>query len=268
MPSLPFPCASQPLSAAGFLSATTRLGIDAATLWAMLQVETAGFGCLPDRRPQILFERHIFSGLTGGRFDASNPDISNPVAGGYGPGGAAQYGRLAEAVGCDQDAALQSASWGLGQVMGENFAVAGYASVEDMVTSMCASEDGQLSAVVGFIVSKKLAASLQAKDWTNYALHYNGPSYAKNHYDTRLAAAYTRLSDGPLPDLNVRTAQACLEFLGYSPNGIDGVLGLNTLTALHNFQAKAGLALTVGIDAGVVAALVAALPAAVDLTMP
>jgi len=268
MPSLPFPCASQPLSVAGFQSAMTTLGIDAPTLWAMLQVETQGFGCLADRRPLILFERHIFSRLTQGAYDASNPDISNPVAGGYGAGGAPQYARLAEAVGCDQDAALQSASWGLGQVMGENFAALGYAGVEDMVTAMCASEDGQLAAVVAFIMTNKLAGFLQTQDWTSYALRYNGPAYAKNQYDKRLGTAYTKLSAGPLPDMNVRIAQACLEFLGFSPNGIDGVLGNNTLTALHNFQAKSGVPLTVGVDAGVVAMLPAALPAAVDLSMP
>ena len=39
----------------------TTLGIDAPTLWAMLEVETQGFGCLTDRRPQILYEQHILA---------------------------------------------------------------------------------------------------------------------------------------------------------------------------------------------------------------
>jgi hypothetical protein len=268
MPSLPFPCASQPLSAAGFQAAIATLGIDAATLWAMLEVETQGFGYLADRRPRILFERHIFSRLTAGAFDASNPDISNPVPGGYGGNGAPQYGRLAEAMACDQSAALQSASWGMGQVMGENFAVAGYAAVEDMVAAMCASEDEQLAAVVGFIVAKNLAGFLQTEDWTSYALHYNGADYAKNDYDGKLSAAYARLSSGTLPDGDVRAGQACLQFLGYNPKGVDGVLGANTLLALHRFQASNRLAMTAGIDDGVVAMLLGALPAAVNLAMP
>ena len=169
---------------------------------------------------------------------------------------------------CDQDAALQSASWGLGQVLGSNFSSLGYAGVEEMVTAMCASEDGQLEAVVAFITVNKLAGFLQDQDWASYARHYNGADYAKNSYDMRLIAAYTKLSDGPLPDVNVRIAQACLQFLGYSPKGIDGVVGGNTLTALHNFQTKSGVPLTTGVDDDVVAMLLAALPAAVDLWMP
>lgn len=268
MPSLPFPCTSLPLSDAGIKSAMNSLGVDESTIWAILDVETQGCGCLSDRRPMILFERHIFSQLTHGQFDATHPGISNPISGGYGAGGIAQYARLAEAVACDQNAALQSASWGLGQVMGMHFSDLGFASVADMITAMCASEDSQLAASVTFIVNNNLARFLQAQDWTSYALHYNGRDYAKNRYDTRLSAAHTRFSDGPVPDLNVRIVQACLQFLGFNPKGIDGVVGSNTLLALHNFQTTVGLPLTVGVDATVAGQLLAALPAPVNLPLP
>ena len=45
-----------------------------------MAVETSGQGFLPNRRPQILFERHIFSTLTKRRFDASHPNISASTA--------------------------------------------------------------------------------------------------------------------------------------------------------------------------------------------
>jgi N-acetylmuramidase len=73
-------------------------------------VETGGCRFLPDRRPVILFERHIFSRETNHTFDASNSDISNPHAGGYSAGGAAQYDRLQRALALDRKAALRSAS--------------------------------------------------------------------------------------------------------------------------------------------------------------
>ncbi len=269
MSSLPFACTAAPLSAAGFQSALTSLGIDAATLWAMMAVETPGCGYLVDRRPQILFERHIFSRLTGGQYDQTNPDISNPVGGGYGAGGAAQYARLAEAVVLDQDHALESASWGLGQVLGTNYTSLHYASVDAMVADMCATEDAQLAAVVGFVVTNRLATALQNQQWATYASGYNGHGYAANHYDTRLASHYSYyIGGGAMPDLNIRAAQVYLEFLGYDPKGIDGVLGAGTLTALHNFQSDQGLTLTPTVDDSVVASLSAALPAASDLTMP
>jgi len=268
MSTLPFPCTALPLSSTGFQSSVDSLGVDAATVWAMLSVETLGLGFLPDRRPQILFERHIFHDLTGGQFDQADPDISNAQPGGYGPSGAAQYPRLARAVALDQDAALKSASWGLGQVMGENYAIAGFADVESMVQAMAASEDSQLAAVVGFILANGLQNALQNQDWASYALGYNGPGYAKNNYDTRLAQSYAVFEAGTnLPDLTVRAAQLYLLFLGYDPQGVDGLVGAHTLTALHNFQSANGQPLTTGIDDGVLSALAAALPPAGNLSL-
>jgi hypothetical protein len=54
---------------------------------------------------------------------------------------------LALAISKDRNAPLQSASWGIGQITGENFAVAGFQSVEDMVVAMSQSEDDQLKAM-------------------------------------------------------------------------------------------------------------------------
>ena len=268
MATLPFPCSSLPLSAAGFQSAMNVLGVDAPTLLALLTVETPGCGFLSDRRPQILFERHIFSRLTGGVFDAQFPNISNPVPGGYGPGGAPQYARLGSAVALNQEAALQSASWGLGQVMGENFEESGFADVGAMVTGICATEDQQLAAVVGFIMKNGLETALQEQDWASYAHGYNGPNFAQNAYDTKLAHYFAVFSDSAnSPDLTVRAAQVYLLFLGLNPHGIDGQLGANTLTALHSFQSRNGQPLTSGIDADVVETLAAAMPAAGNLSL-
>jgi hypothetical protein len=266
MATLPFPCSAVPLSTFGFQSAVNALGVDAATIWALLTVETPGCGYLRDMRPQILFERHIFHRLTGGAFDGVNANISNPLAGGYGPGGAAQYPRLGAAVALNQDAALQSASWGLGQVMGEHFSSLGFASVADLVAGMCATEDRQLAAVVAFIMGNGLDTALQSQDWATYAHGYNGPNYAQNAYDTKLAHNYALFSGGVgTPDLTIRAAQIYLNFLGFGPLAVDGQLGPGTLTALHNFQSSNGQTLTPGIDGNVTSALLAALPPANNL---
>lgn len=267
MATLPLPCPASPLSAAGIQNALTTLGIDEPTLWAMLHVESSQLGYLTDRRPQILFERHIFSRLTGGAWDATHPDISNPVPGGYGASGAAQYPRLGEAVALNEDAALQSASWGLGQVMGENFALGGYAGASAMVEDMCSSEDAQLAMMVQFIVQNHLATALQTHNWAAYAHGYNGPNYAAQQYDVRLANAYATFSGGQSPDQTVRTAQVLLKYLGMNVAVVDGQLGPNTLGALHSFQSAHGAALTPTVDATVVAALTAALPPAANLLL-
>ena len=281
MPTLPFPCQAAPLSANGIQSALNQLGIDAATLWAMLHVETGGCGYFASARPQLLFERHKFSELTHGVWDATAPDVSNPVAGGYGAGGDFQYARLGKAYSLNpadpadpsiptdtRTAALQSASWGLGQVLGSNAVSVGFSSVQDMVQAMASSEDGQLQAVVGFIQANNLQTPLQQQNWAAYAERYNGSNYAQNHYDTRLAQAYALFQNpSQLPDLNVRAAQLLLLLHGFNPGGVDGALGPNTLTALHNFQARQQLTFTTGVDASVLAALTAALPPAPNLSL-
>lgn len=271
MATLPFSCSAIPLSTNAVQNAIDSLGIDSPTLWAMLHVETRGCGFFPSRRPQILFERHLFSNLTQSAWDATAPDVSNPQPGGYGASGDFQYTRLAKAFGLDpsaQDAALKSTSWGLGQVLGLNAVSLGYASVRDMVAAMSASEDQQLKAVVSFILSNKLQHSLQTQNWAAYAAGYNGADYAKNHYDTNLAQAHALYQDpSQLPDLTIRAGQLALFLLGFDPKGIDGALGPNTLTALHNFQSRNQLPLTTSIDTGVLATLTAALPAPAQLSL-
>jgi hypothetical protein len=247
-----------PLSDDGIVDTGARLSVGAAEVWTVLRVETSGCGFLADRRPKILFERHYFSRLTNHVYDDAHPDISNRSAGGYGAGGAHQYDRLAQAMALDEAAALQSASWGIGQVMGANFAHVGFADVAAMVAAAVRSEDDQLGMVAGFIESNNLTTALADHDWARFASGYNGPNYIVNAYDTKLADAYAKLSAGPLPNVTARAAQVYLTYLGYDPHGIDGVPGRNTYAALNRFQADQGLTVANAIDQGTIDALVAA----------
>ncbi|HEY4263813.1 MAG TPA: N-acetylmuramidase domain-containing protein [Micropepsaceae bacterium] len=245
----------RPLSQNGFDAARTAIGVEDVALWAVLSVETSGCGFLADRRPKILFERHIFHRLTNGRFDAVAPDISAPSSGGYGQSGAPQYARLESAVRLDEDAALQSASWGLGQIMGENHKAAGFADVKDLVTAMVESEDGQLRAMANFIEASAMAPALRSRDWAQFARRYNGPNFAQNNYDGQLQNFCSLFTTGKLPDLRVRAAQVYLTYRGFSPHGIDGVAGENTSDAVKAFQSSMGAAPTGTIDDGLLDAL-------------
>jgi N-acetylmuramidase len=245
MTTLPFQGSATALSSNGLAAVASSLGVYAPEIWTVLAVETSGCGYLPDRRPQILFERHIFHRLTGGQYD--DGDISDPTPGGYGPTGANQFDRLARAIAKDRAAALQSASWGIGQIMGTNFAAAGFPNVEAMVAAMSESEDGQLAAVGAFLASTGLGAPLRAHDWASFARGYNGPNYTINRYDIRLNSEFQKYSSGVLPDLSVRAAQLYLTYLGFHPGGIDGIAGQMTMAALADF--KSGNAVPAGAAA-------------------
>jgi len=236
----------RPLSDAGMDQICSFLGVSEPEVWAVLTVETRGFGFLKDRRPQILFERHIFHKRTKGKHDASNPDISHPKAGGY-VGGAAEYIRLERAMKLSKKAALESASWGIGQVMGFNHELAGFANVNDMVAAMVKDEDGQLMAVANFIKNTNLAGALQRRNWVSFARGYNGRDFKKNDYDTRLAAAHAK-HQRLIPDLSFRSAQAALMYLGFDPGPIDGLRGRLTRSALTLFQEQYNLPETGELD--------------------
>jgi hypothetical protein len=232
-----FAGAALPLSREGLTVAAAHVGVDPAVLWSVVVVETSGCGFLPDRRPSILFERHIFSNRTGRRFDASHPVISGS-AGGYGPPGAHQYERLAEAIACDRRAALESASWGLGQVMGFNATSAGFRDAEDMVTRMVHSESEQILGMARFMRAGGMHAALQRRDWTAFARSYNGPGFATNRYHEKLATSHASLSSKGLPDLGVRAVQLLLTYHGFNPGKIDGVAGGLTGAAITAFTTK------------------------------
>jgi hypothetical protein len=169
------------------------------------------------------------------------------VPGGY-LGGAAEYGRLNGASTLDADAALQSASWGIGQLMGFNYGEIGYASVQQMVEAMREDEDEQLWATATFMEEESMNMALQEQDWQEFARRYNGSDFGRDGYDVKLAAAYARYRQW-LPSFDVRSAQVALVYLGFSPGPIDGIKGPRTNAAIMAFQRKRKLKVTGRLDA-------------------
>lgn len=175
--------------------AASELGCEVATIKAVDSVESRGKGFYESGEPVILYEAHIFSRLTDRKYDKSHPDISSRTWNRnlYGSSsGAHQHGRLQKAVELDRDAALQSSSWGRFQLMGFNWKACGFSSLQSFINSMYRSERGQLEGFVGFLKSQNLARHLVNKNWAAFARGYNGPGYAQNKYDTKLAQAYAR----------------------------------------------------------------------------
>ncbi len=96
---------------------------------------------------------------------------------------AAQYHRAS---------ALESASWGIGQVMGYHWEILGYASLQAFINAMYKDEVLKLEAMCQYIQVNGLVNALKNKDWKAFASGYNGAAYAKNSYDVKLANAYEK----------------------------------------------------------------------------
>jgi len=95
-------------------------------------------------------------------------------------------------MGLNKKAALESTSWGLGQVMGAHWEWLGYATVDDLVAEARGSVAGQARLMLRFIEKAELLEVLKARNWREFARRYNGPAFARNEYDKRMAEAYQR----------------------------------------------------------------------------
>lgn len=182
---------TSPLAAADLVAAAKTLGCQVADIKAVAGVEAPRGGFIADGRPELLFESHAFHTNTGGKYDGSHTDISTASwVRNYGATGAHQYARLDEAIALDREAALKSASWGKFQIMGSNFAEAGYDTVEAFVSDMCDSESYQLDAFVAFLQNTGADKFLDAENWSAFARSYNGPGQV-SVYAAKIAAART-----------------------------------------------------------------------------
>ncbi|MEM6439227.1 MAG: N-acetylmuramidase domain-containing protein [Pseudomonadota bacterium] len=233
---------------APWTAAADALGCEPAAIRAVAEVESRGAAFLASGRPPILFERHVFRRLTAGEFDGTG-DLSHPAPGGYGRGGEAQYDRLARAAALHREAALRAASWGRFQILGLNAELCGWPDVETFVGDLCESEAAQLIAFVGYVRGARLEAALRRRDWAAFAKGYNGPAYAKNRYDAKMAEAYARHAAPVDERFRFRVAslidlQRALSHLGAEPGTADGLMGPRTEAAIRRFEARVALPVT------------------------
>ena len=177
-----------------FKDSAESLDVEVAAIKAVAEVESAGEGFLADGRPKILFEPHVFwKELKKRGIAPVVSDICYPIWGTkpYGKV-SAQHARLEKAAEINRDAALSSASWGKFQIMGYNYKLAGYSTLQDFINDMYKSEDDHLRSFTAYIKNTFLNDELREKDWKGFARGYNGALYYKNNYDKKLAAAYLK----------------------------------------------------------------------------
>src|SRR5690606_15842250 len=126
-----------------------RLRVEPAALAAVVEVESGGrvFALVEGRQePLIRLGGHYFDRrLSGARLQrARRAGLAAPAAGAVrNPASQAQrWLLLRRATRIDRAAALESVSWGIGQVMGAHWSWLGYGSVEDLVAEARAGLHG------------------------------------------------------------------------------------------------------------------------------
>jgi len=165
------------LTYSDYLKAAQSLNCEVAAIRAVADVESSGsgfdlFGTIKKR-----FESHLFLRETG-------RNVSTYEA--------------ARAI--DATAALRSTSWGKFQVLGSNYADAGYKSPAAMVASYEKSEQNQLDSWVKLIKAWDLTDELRNREWNAFAARYNGASYLPS-YPANMERYYQKYKTDPTQNL-------------------------------------------------------------------
>lgn len=192
---------SRYLSHNDIVNAAKQLAVPIAAIYAINQIESRGNGFNADGSIVVLFERHVMHkrmlahGIEESDIELASsnwPNLVNNLAGGY-MGSTSENYRLKLATQIHPQAAQESCSYGLFQIMGYHWKNLGYNSINEFVSSMEKNEGQQLHAFIQFVkADKKLHTALKKCDWSEFAKHYNGKAYKKNQYDTKLANAFDR----------------------------------------------------------------------------
>lgn len=182
--------------------ASVKHRIEPALIKAVAEVEGSGKGFLNTGEPVILFEPHVFyRQLMAHKINPipylmKNGDVLYKKWGThpYGPS-TSQHARLQKAINIGlntaqangfKEAALESASWGMFQIMGFNWKLCGCESLQEFINKMYDSVDSHLECFMSFIDLTGAIDYLRSHDWEAFAEHYNGPEYKKNNYDYKL----------------------------------------------------------------------------------
>jgi hypothetical protein len=236
-----------------------ELGVEPAALLAVAEIESGGvvYAAVDDRRePLIRFEGHYFDRRLSGdkRARARAAKLASPTAGVI-ANPRTQAGRwrmLTRAAAIDHQAAHESVSWGLGQVMGAHWDWLGYADVDTLVEEARSGAAGQARLMARYIEKAGLDNALRDRSWHAFARGYNGPDYRRHGYHLKLAAAYRRYRDAigdacavvilkfGATGQAVKDIQIALTAHGFTLEA-DGLFGRRTLHAVQAFQRRHGL---------------------------
>lgn len=193
-----------------------KLGLDPRLVRAVMQAESGQKPFGPDGRVIIRFEPHVFARLTaekalglnrrGTRTEARahgkivlNPGMTDIYEGRKRKGGqAAEWETLGRARAIDNDLAIKSTSFGLGQIMGSNHKAAGYKTAQEMFDAFASSGTEQVLGMLRLITAvPALTTALKNKNLPAFVAVYNGAAVGTEHnngYVKRMEAAFAKLS--------------------------------------------------------------------------
>lgn len=174
---------------------SSTFGFETAVMLAFIEVETGGRGFNSDGKIMIQFEPHWFKKKApyapSGKWSVNKVDMQSK-----------EWIAFNDAFGKNRDAAMESTSIGLGQIMGFHWKRLGFKSVGEMWDFAKLSLEQQIWQIAKFIdTDTALKNAIRNKDWFTIAKIYNGSGfmevarkYGREPYNISMAKAYTKYS--------------------------------------------------------------------------
>ncbi len=180
------------LSEADFKLVAEELGVEIAAIKAVVLIEAGAQmkGFWAPGVPVINFDRTMYN-----RFRAkcaTKPVKDAAVPKGLTGAPLREWTQMVNARKTSGDAAYIGTFWGMFQIGGFNYKACGCSSVGEFVEMMSYSELQQLELFAAFITNSGMLPDLKKKNWAGFARKYNGASYARRGYHTRMANAYNK----------------------------------------------------------------------------
>lgn len=180
----------QSLTEEDFKIVADELGVEVAAIKAVVKIEAGPKleGFWAPGVPVVNYAKSLFTKYNGKTKGRKLKDAKVPSGlSGY---ALKEWTSLTNARKINADAADMGTYWGMFQIGGFNYKLCGCQSVEEMVAKVSESEFSQLEMFAVFIRNSGMLESLRNKDWATFSRKYNGPSYAKRGYHTRMAKEY------------------------------------------------------------------------------
>lgn len=181
------------LSEADYIRVAEELDVEVAAIKAVVLIEAgkALEGFLAPGVPVVNFDPVMYRKMKAPTVRKAPKDTKIPdgIKSAY---GRKEWQQLINARKTNIDKANMGTFWGMFQIGGFNYKICGCATVDEFVEKMSHSELAQLELFAKLITETKQVEFLRKKDWRGFARRYNGPSYAKRGYHTKMANAYKK----------------------------------------------------------------------------
>lgn len=184
------------LSDADFKIVADELGVEVAAIKAVVEIEAgkAMKGFYAPGVPVVNFDQSMYNAY------AHKAPNKAGVKGEKVPAGLTGYAlkewtQLINARKKNGDGAYMGTFWGMFQIGGFNYKLCGCKDVNEFVMLMSESEFSQLELFAKFITNTGMLPDLKAKNWAGFARKFNGASYARRGYHTKMAASYRKFKN-------------------------------------------------------------------------